>query len=157
MAATRSSDRTERRSPLELASLIVGATFLLVGVIGFIPGVTQNYDAMEVAGHESGAELLGIFQVSILHNIVHLLFGVIGIAAARAAGTARTFLVGGGALYVGLWLYGMVIDKISDANFVPLNEADDWLHLGLGAGMLALGLALGGSARMAGTGTTARA
>jgi hypothetical protein len=157
MAATRSSDRTERRSLLELASLIVGATFLLVGVLGFIPGVTQNYDAMEVAGHESGAELLGIFQVSILHNIVHLLFGVIGIAAARAAGTARTFLVGGGALYVGLWLYGMVIDKISDANFVPLNEADDWLHLGLGAGMLALGLALGGSARMAGTGTTARA
>jgi hypothetical protein len=157
MAATRTSDRTGRRSTLELASLIVGATFLLVGVLGFIPGITQNYDAMEFAGHESGAELLGIFQVSILHNIVHLLFGVIGIAAARAAGTARSFLVGGGALYVGLWLYGMVIDKISDANFVPVNEADDWLHLGLGAGMLLLGLALGGAARGRTVGTTARA
>jgi hypothetical protein len=157
MAATRSTDRTPRRSPLELASLIVGATFLLVGVLGFIPGVTQNYDAMEVAGHESGAELLGIFQVSILHNIVHLLFGVLGIAAARAASSARTYLVGGGALYVGLWLYGMVIDKISDANFVPVNEADDWLHLGLGAGMLLLGLALGTARRGRTVGTTARA
>jgi hypothetical protein len=157
MASTRSEDRTERRTPLELAALVVGATFLLVGVLGFIPGITQNYDAMEVAGHESGAELLGIFQVSILHNIVHLLFGVLGIAAARAAGTARTFLVVGGAVYVGLWLYGMVIDKISDANFVPLNKADDWLHLGLGAGMLLLGLALGGARRDRTVGTTARA
>jgi hypothetical protein len=101
--------------------------------------------------------LLGIFQVSILHNIVHILFGVIGIAAARMASSARAFLVGGGAIYLVLWLYGMVIDKVGDANFVPLNEADDWLHLGLGAGMLALGLALGRSSRPAETGSTARA
>jgi hypothetical protein len=156
MASTRSSTRTGR-TPLELASLVVGATFLLVGVLGFIPGVTENTDAMEFSGHESGAELLGIFQVSVLHNIVHILFGVLGIAAARAASTARTFLIGGGALYVGLWLYGMVIDKVSDANFVPVNEADDWLHLGLGAGMLLLGLVLGGAARGRTAGTTARA
>lgn len=154
MASTRSSTG---RSPLMLASLIVGATFLLVGVLGFIPGVTQNYDAMEFAGHESGAELLGIFQVSVLHNVVHLLFGVLGLAAARMASSARTFLIVGGAIYLVLWLYGMMIDKASEANFVPLNAADDWLHLGLGAGMLALGLVLGRSARPAGTGTTARA
>jgi hypothetical protein len=157
MASTRSSTRLSGRTPLELAALAVGAVFLLVGVLGFIPGITQNYDSMEFAGHESGAELLGIFQVSILHNIVHLLFGVLGLAAARAAGSARTFLVAGGALYVGLWLYGMVIDKVSDANFVPVNRADDWLHLGLGAGMLLLGLALGGAGRGRTVGTTARA
>ena len=127
-----------------------------MGVLGFIPGVTQNYDAMEFSGHESGAELLGIFQVSVLHNIVHLLFGVIGLAAARMASSARAFLLVGGAVYVLLWLYGMLIDKAGDANFVPLNAADDWLHLGLGAGMLALGLALGGFTRPAGTGTAAR-
>lgn len=154
MASIRSSNG---RSPLELASLIVGATFLLVGVLGFIPGVTQNYDAMEFSGHESGAELLGIFQVSVLHNIVHLLFGVLGLVAARMASSARTFLIVGGAVYLVLWLYGMLIDKTSEANFVPLNAADDWLHLGLGAGMLALGLVLGRSVRPAGTGTTARA
>ena len=154
MASTRSSNG---RSPLELVSLIVGATFLLVGVLGFVPGVTENTDAMEFSGHESGAELLGIFQVSILHNIVHLLFGVIGLAAARMASSARAFLVGGGAVYVVLWLYGMLIDKVGDANFVPVNEADDWLHLGLGAGMLALGLAFGGSRRGQSVGDTARA
>src|SRR3712207_2099398 len=65
------------------ATKAVGAVFLLVGVLGFIPGITSNYDAMEFAGHESGAELLGIFQVSILHNIVHLLFGVAGLAMAK--------------------------------------------------------------------------
>jgi hypothetical protein len=42
-----------------------------------------------------------------------------------------------------LWLYGLVIDKTSDANFVPLNSADDWLHFVLGLGMIGLGVALG--------------
>ncbi|HLU43103.1 MAG TPA: DUF4383 domain-containing protein, partial [Microthrixaceae bacterium] len=50
------------------AAGLVGVVFLLVGVLGFIPGITTNYDAMEFAGHESGAELFGVFQVSILHN-----------------------------------------------------------------------------------------
>ena len=40
-----------------------------------------------------------------------------------------------------LWVYGLVIDLGSDANFVPLNDADNWLHLGLGLGMIALGVA----------------
>ena len=39
-----------------------------------------------------------------------------------------------------LWLYGVVVDHDSDANFVPVNDADNWLHLGLGIGMIALGL-----------------
>ena len=42
-----------------------------------------------------------------------------------------------------LWIYGLVIDKHSSANFVPLNTADDWLHFVLGAGMIALGVLLG--------------
>jgi hypothetical protein len=101
---------------------------------------------MQIAGHESGAKLLGIFQVSILHNIVHLLFGLAGLALARRADTAKTFLIGGGAIYIVLWIYGLVIDKTSSANFVPLNTADDWLHLVLGLGMIGLGVALGKSA-----------
>ena len=131
----------------ELAALTVGAVFLLVGVLGFVPGITENVDGIEFAGDESAAKLLGIFQVSILHNVVHLLFGIAGLAAARSVSTARTFLIGGGAIYVLLWVYGMVIEKSGDANFVPLNRADDWLHLGLGAGMVLLGLALGSATR----------
>jgi hypothetical protein len=67
--------------------------FLLVGIAGFIPGITTNYDQMTFAGHHSGAHLLGVFQVSILHNIVHLLFGVAGLAMARRADTARLYLI----------------------------------------------------------------
>ena len=55
---------------------------------------------------------------------------------------ARAFLVGGGVIYLVLWLYGLIIDKDSGANFVPLNSADDWLHLVLGLAMIALGLVL---------------
>ena len=119
---------------------LVGIVFLLVGVLGFVPGITTNYDDLSFAGHDSGAELLGIFQVSILHNIVHLLFGVAGLALAKTADGARTFLVGGGVIYLVLWLYGLMIDKDGSANFVPVNAADNWLHLTLGAGMIVLGV-----------------
>jgi hypothetical protein len=48
--------------------------------------------------------LFGLFQVSILHNIVHLLFGIAGLAIARTAAQARTYLVFGGAIYLVLFL-----------------------------------------------------
>src|SRR5688500_9997081 len=141
-----SSDATRSMtaSPLQSASAAVGAAFLLVGIAGFIPGVTTNYDDMLFAGHESGAELLGVFNVSMLHNVVHLAFGVAGLALARTWATARNFLVGGGVVYLALWVYGLVVQgETTDANFVPLNEADNWLHLALGAAMLALGFGFG--------------
>lgn len=138
----RSSSSPLTRSPLQLAALVVGAVFLLVGILGFIPGITTDYDTLTFAGHHSEAKLLGIFEVSILHNIVHLLFGVAGLVLSRRADTAKAFLVGGGVIYLVLWIYGLLIDKDSAANFVPLNTADNWLHFVLGVGMIALGLLL---------------
>jgi len=116
----------------------VGAVFLLVGLLGFVPGITTG--DMTIAGHESHAMLLGVFSVSVLHNAVHLLFGIAGLAMARTPGGARTFLIGGGVIYIVLWLYGLFIDQSSAINFVPVNTADNWLHLLLGVGMIALGL-----------------
>ncbi|GAA3818393.1 DUF4383 domain-containing protein [Sphaerisporangium flaviroseum] len=130
------------RTPVQLAALVVGVVFLLVGVLGFIPGVTTQYDTMQFASHDSDALLLGVFQVSILHNIVHLLFGVAGIALARTWSGARNYLVGGGVVYLVLWIYGSLINHESSANFVPVNTADNWLHLALAIGMIALGLLL---------------
>lgn len=141
---TNSNNRlATSRTPVQLAALVVGIVFLLVGIAGFIPGITTNYSELTFAGHHSGAMLLGIFAVSILHNIVHLLFGVAGIALSRNAGSARMYLLGGGAIYALLWLYGMVIDHDSGANFIPVNAADDWLHFGLAVGMIGLGAILG--------------
>jgi hypothetical protein len=136
--AGRTGRADDRRHPARIASLVVGILFLAVGAAGFIPGVTTDYGDMTFAGQESGAMLFGLFQVSILHNIVHLLFGLVGIAAATRVPAARHFLLWGGVAYLALWIYGMAIDHGSDANFLPVNTADDWLHFGLGAGMVVL-------------------
>ena len=129
------------RTPIQLAATLVGLTFLVAGVGGFIPGVTTNAGDIALYGHESPAMLLGLFQVSILHNVIHLVFGVAGLVMAKAA--AKTYLVAGGLIYLVTWLYGVAIGPATKLNFVPLNDADNWLHLALGAGMAAIGLALG--------------
>jgi hypothetical protein len=134
------------RHPVQLAAMVVGSVFLLVGILGFIPGITQNYDQMQFAGHESDALLLGLFNVSILHNLVHAGFGIAGLALARTAAGAKNFLIYGGIIYIVLWLYGLVIDHDSAANFVPVNTPDNWLHLALAIGMIGLGVVLGKSA-----------
>lgn len=131
------------KAPVQKAALAVGAVFLVVGVLGFIPGITSHYDELAFAGHHSGAMLLGIFAVSALHNVVHLVFGVLGVALHGTFNAAKWYLVSGGLVYAALWLYGLLIDHDSAANFVPVNTADNWLHLGLAVGMLALGILLG--------------
>ena len=127
-----------KRTPVQLAALVYGIVFLLVGVAGFIPGVTENAGDLQLAGHEGHAMLLGIFHVSILHNIVHLLFGIAGVALARTPNAARQFLLWGGVIYLGLFVYGLIIDFDSTANFVPLSDANNWLHFALGLAMVAL-------------------
>jgi hypothetical protein len=139
---THDMNRTSTTSMLQKAAMAVAAVFVLVGVLGFIPGITTGYDQMQFAGHESEAFLLGLFQVSILHNIVHLLFGVVGVLMAKTFSGAKAYLIGGGVIYLVLWIYGLLIGHESPANFVPLNTADNWLHLLLGIGMIALGVLL---------------
>jgi hypothetical protein len=133
---------TMTATPIQKAATVVAVAFLAVGVLGFIPGVTTNYGTMMFGGHHSDAKLLGLFQVSILHNIVHLLYGLAGLALARTATGARNYLIGGGIVYLVLWVYGLIIDQTSSANFVPLNTADNWLHFVLGVAMIGLGVAL---------------
>ncbi|GAA1837116.1 DUF4383 domain-containing protein [Microlunatus capsulatus] len=127
---------------VQKAARLVGVVFLAVGVLGFIPGITTGYDTLQFASHHSEAKLLGLFQVSILHNIVHLLFGVAGLVLARTIGGAKGYLIGGGVIYLVLFVYGLAVPMESSANFVPLNVADDILHLVLGVGMIALGALL---------------
>jgi Domain of unknown function (DUF4383) len=124
------------RSLAQHLALLFGVALLGAGVLGFIPGITTNLDDIEFAGKDSPSELLGIFQVSILHNIVHLLFGIAGIALSRTAATARMYLLYSGVIYVALFVYGLFVASDDDANFVPINNADDWLHLVLAIGLL---------------------
>jgi hypothetical protein len=128
------------RAPLRDLALLISLGFLAVGIAGFIPGITTHYGDLRFAGDDSGAKLLGVFQVSILHNLVHLLYGVAGLALARTTAGARAFLIGGGIVYLVLALYGFLTPKESGWNFVPLDRDDDFLHLGLGVAMFAFGV-----------------
>jgi hypothetical protein len=130
--------RATRTAPVQVFAGVVGAVFLLVGILGFVPGVTSNFGDLGLLGRDSHAELLGLFQVSVLHNIVHLLFGV-GLLAARNRASSVAFLIGGGVVYLAVWAYGSLIDLSGGLNFLPLNTTDNYLHLGLGIGMIALG------------------
>lgn len=134
-----STHQTRGRAPVQIVTMAVSLVFVLVGLLGFVPGITTDFDSMTFAGHHSEALLLGVFEVSVLHNIVHLLFGIVGFLMVRTVSGAITYLVVGGAIYLVLWLYGLLIDLDSTANFVPVNDADNWLHLALGVGMIGLG------------------
>ena len=65
------------------AAVLIAAAFVIIGVLGFIPGATSHLDQLQWAGHHSGAKLFGMFAVSGLHNVVHFASGVIGCPPSR--------------------------------------------------------------------------
>ena len=125
---------------------LTGVTFVAVGAAGFVPGLVQHYDQLGWWRNGSGAQLFAVFQTSILHNLVHVGLGAIGLLAARTAITGRVYLTGGGLTYFALGVYGLLIDRAGDANVVPVDRADDWLHIGLGVAIVYAGLAVSLSA-----------
>jgi hypothetical protein len=128
------------------AAALFGLAIAALGVAGFVPGLVQQYGDLHWWRAGSGAELFGLFQTSILHNLVHVGIGAAGIAAARTVAGARGYLALGGAVVFALGAYGLVIDRLGDANVLPVNRADDWLHLGLGVAMLYAGIAVSAAA-----------
>ena len=116
-------------------ALIYGLVFALVGIAGFIPALVTPHDA---AGHdltiEQGAgDLLGLFPVNVLHNIVHLAFGVWGLAVYRntnaAIGYARSVAV----IYAVFVVMGFIPRLDTVFGLVPLHGNDMWLHALLAA------------------------
>lgn len=134
---------TPKYMAVQGAALLVACVFLVVGLGGFIPGVTTDYGLLRWAGHQPGAKLFGVFAVSGLHNVVHLTFGVVGLMLTRSYAEARAYLLGGGLAYLVLWV-GSIFIEHSEANIGPVSGADHWLHFGLGGAMVLLGLTLAG-------------
>jgi hypothetical protein len=122
-------DRDYRTLAQKLAFLF-GIVFLLVGILGFIPGITEDAPG-SFAGEDSEGSLLGVFQTSVLHNLAHAAFGI-GILAARKHATALTYLLVGGIAYGALFLLGI----LGAMDWLPADDTDDWLHLALAAGLL---------------------
>ncbi len=147
--------RRGERTDIQNAALLFGVVFLVVTIAGFIPGVTTDYDDLTRFDGE-GAKLFGIFGVNILENIVHLLYGVAGLAAASSWAASKNYFIWGGVVYLAVWLYGLLggSDENSSANVLGLNSAADWLHFVLGVTMLTVGFVL---SRRVAAGRTARA
>jgi len=128
----------QARPTVQTLARLVALVFVLVGIAGFIPGITTHlYGGLKFAGNKGNAELLGLFKVSWLHNLVHLGFGLVGLSLARTWSGARMYLIGGGVVYLVLWLLGV----FGAANWIPANNPDDWLHLLLGVSLIGLGVA----------------
>lgn len=112
------------RGPHQWLALIVGVVYLLVGAVGF--AITGLNGFME---HDDSQTLLG-FAINPLHNIVHVVIGILGISLWAWSGSARIFgwllLLGYGAAFV----YGLYAVDNPDINYLNINEADNWLHLG---------------------------
>lgn len=114
-------------------ALILGIAFLAVGVVAFVPGVNQMHETdhgtLKVTGPGHG-DLLGVFHVNVLHNLVHLLFGVAGIVAWRTFTAARAYARFVAIAYGLLAILGMIpaANTFNTFGLIPIHGHDVWLH-----------------------------
>jgi hypothetical protein len=121
-------------SPARLYCTLVGAVLVIVGILGFF------WEASFATGDDIQAdEVVGILAVNGWHNMVHLLIGVLLLAAAGTA--ARTAALGVGLLYLVLAIWGFIESDNVLISLVPINDEDNVLHLILGLTGLAAGAA----------------
>ncbi len=122
-------------SPARLYALVVGATLVAAGIIGFL------YNASFATGSAVERDaVLGLLDVNGWHNVVHLATGALGLVLARSA--ARVYALGLGAVYVLVFVLGLVVGDGGELlGLIPINTPDNVLHLLLGVTGLAAGLA----------------
>ncbi|AFZ66319.1 DUF4383 domain-containing protein [Deinococcus peraridilitoris] len=109
-------------------ALVVGVVYLLVGLMGFIPGLLSPPAGPDLAVDTLHGRLLGIFPVNIIHNVVHLAIGAWGIASYRTLGSAVGFARGLTVLYALLAVMGLIPGLNTMFGLVPLHGNDVWLH-----------------------------
>jgi hypothetical protein len=130
---------------LRALARVFGIVFIVVGILGFIPGVTlMHHDhASEnlVVGGPGHGELLGLFHVNLLHNLVHIAFGVWGLLAAGSLANSRLYFRGVGVIYAVLAVLGLISAGNIHNTFglIPIHGHDVWLHAVIAAAGLYLG------------------
>jgi hypothetical protein len=122
--------RVEGLQPVQMLAGLVGLVFLVAGIVGF-----TRTGFNEVTG-DHHVFLLG-FAVNPIHNLVHVVVGLLGLILATGSGRSRTF---GWLLFLGygvVFVWGLTVTRILTTNPVAalgnpldLNTADNWLHLG---------------------------
>jgi len=118
---------------LKKLSILVGVVFVLIGVLGFVPGLTTT--------HADGTKyLLGLFQVGGIHNLVHLLSGAAALAAGYTSEKyARLYFLAFGVVYALVTVVGF-IQGDTVLGIFAVNTADNFLHLALAIVILGIGL-----------------
>ena len=113
-------------------ALVVGIIYLVIGIAGFIPGLVQGQNYPDLAVDAGSGALLGLFPVNVVHHLVHLLVGVLGIAAYRAFDSARLYARGLAIVYGVLAVMGLISAANLHTMFglTPLFSHDVWLHAG---------------------------
>ena len=117
---------------VQKVAMVFGVAFLLLAILGFIaPG------GMVMAPDAGAGMLLGMFPINLLHNVVHLIFGIWGLAASRSFSGAKSYAQIGGVIYIVLAVCGWL--KPDGFGLVPLGSNDVWLHAVLGIVLAAVG------------------
>ena len=126
-----------RRSPAQAYALVIGLSLTAAGILGFF------YNASFGAGDGTERDaVLGVLDVNAWHNLVHLFSGLLGLAVAGSYGGARAYAVGLGVVYLVVTLLGFVAgDGEEIFNLIPINTEDNILHVLLGVGGVAAGVA----------------
>jgi hypothetical protein len=145
-AASRAGERT----PAQWYCLIFGATLLLVGVIGFFADA-----GFDVGSGIDGDKLLGIFEVSGIHNLIHIASGALLLAVAPKASIARLGALGFGVVYLLVTVIGF-IQGDNVLGIIPVNSADNFLHVAI-SGLAIVAALLSPAGDEARVSTTARA
>jgi len=147
MAATADNNGTTGRTLPQTLSLVFGAVYLLVGIVGFF---VTGFD--DFAGNSQHEMLIGLFMINPLHNVAHILVGIAGIVLARTLASARTYGWMLAVLYGALFVYGLIASGQS-WDFLNINAADNVLHIATALVGLVIALM---PVREAVTGRTAR-
>ena len=122
---------TENRTPAQVYALVFGATLLVAGILGFIAD-----SSFDTGSNVQGSDFI-IFEVNGWHNLVHVASGLVGLALSRTRASARAYALGFGLVYLLVTIWGFV-DGNDVIGLLPVNTADNLLHLAIaGAGILA--------------------
>ncbi len=133
--ASANDTRRAGRTPAQLYALVFGLVLLVAGILGFL----ANSSFGNLGSGLDGDKLI-IFEVNGWHNLVHIASGALGLALAAKAASARAFALGFGAVYLLVTIIGL-IDGSDIFGLLPINTADNVLHIAIALTGIAAGLA----------------
>jgi hypothetical protein len=129
-------DQGTRRSPAQVYALLFGAVLTIAGIVGFF------YNSGFSSDKSVRDAIFGILDVNGWHNVFHIATGVLGLVAAGSYASARSYALGFGIVYIAVAIWGFIVgDGDSILSILPVNTADNVLHLVIGVSGIAAGTA----------------